>query len=343
MVHDMKRKSILFTAVGQAELVESELRAPADDEVLVANEVSAISAGTERACLMDLPNLGDAPPGRFPKSLGYSGVGRVADVGSNVRSVEPGDRVLTYWGSTHSNYNFLIEDNLLRIEDDSLPAEHAVFAIIAGFSLNGLRKTRLEIGESAAVVGLGILGLFAVGLCRIAGGSPVIATDLAAARRKKALELGAHLAFDPAADDYTERVKDAGRGGADAVIEVTGQSVALQQALNFVARFGRVSLLGCTRVSDTAIDYYQQVHRPGVEIIGAHALARPIHESRPHSWTWKDDVRALWRFMADGRLDMDRILSAVYAPQEAPAVYRNLAEHHRDFPVGAVFDWKQLA
>ena len=339
----MKRKSIVFTAVRQVELQESDLRPLADNEVLVANEFSAISAGTERACLLDLPNLALAPPGAFPKTLGYSGVGRVVEVGKDVKSVHSGDRVLTYRGSMHSNYNCVGEKNLLKIQDDTLLSEHAVFAIIASFSLNGLRKTRLEIGESGAVVGLGILGLFAVALCRIAGGSPVIAIDLSSARRQRALELGAHLAFDPAADDYIGQVKNAVQGGGvDAVIEVTGQSVALQQALGFVARFGRISLLGCTRVSNTVIDFYQQVHRPGVEIIGAHAIARPMLESRPHSWTWQDDVGALWRFMADGRLDMSKILSAVYAPQDAPAVYQNLAEHHHDFPVGAVFDWKQL-
>jgi threonine dehydrogenase-like Zn-dependent dehydrogenase len=257
--------------------------------------------------------------------------------------LRPGDRVLTHWGSTHSNYNCIAEQNLLKIEDDSLLPEHAVFAVIAGFSLNGLRKTRLEIGESTAVVGLGILGMFSVALCRIAGGSPVIAADLSAARRETALSLGAHEAFDPAKDDYIEQVKAASCGGVNATIEVSGQSVALQQALRFAAPFGRISLLGCTRVSDAAIDYYQQVHRPGVEIIGAHTNARPKLESRPHSWTWRDDARALMRFMADGRLNMGKILSAVYAPQEAPAVYRNLAEHPHDFPVGAVFDWKQLA
>lgn len=338
----MRRKCIVFTAVGQVELQESDLRPLADNDVLVANEFSAISAGTERACLLDLPNLADQPPGKFPKTLGYSGVGRVVEVGKDVKSVQPGDRVLTYWGSMHTNCNCVREENVLKVSDDALLSEHAVFAIIASFSLNGLRKTRLEIGESVAVVGLGILGLFAVALCRIAGGSPVITSDLSPARRKTALALGAHLAFDPAADDYIEQVRNAARGGVDAVIEVTGQSVALQQALGFVARFGRISLLGCTRVSNTAIDYYQQVHRPGVEIVGAHAMARPMLESRPHSWTWQDDVRALWRFMTDGRLDMSKVLSAVYAPQDAPAVYQNLAEHHHDFPVGAVFDWKRL-
>lgn len=338
----MKRQSIVFTSVGEVALQDGDVCLLGDHDVLVENEFSAISAGTERACLLDLPNLADEPPGKFPKTLGYSGVGHVVEVGKDVKSVQPGDRVLTYWGSMHTNYNCMREENVLIVADDALLSEHAVFAIIASFSLNGLRKTRLEIGESGAVVGLGILGLFAVALSRIAGGSPVIASDLSPARRKTALELGAHLTFDPAADNYIEQVKDAARGGVDAVIEVTGQSVALRQALGFVARSGRIALLGCTRVSDTAIDYYRQVHRPGIEIVGAHALARPMLESRPHSWTWKDDVSALWRLMADGRLDMSKVLSAVYAPQDAPAVYQNLAEHHHDFPVGAVFDWKKL-
>jgi len=292
--------------------------------------------------LLDLPNLADTKPGQFPKQLGYSGVGRVLEAGKSVTSVRPGDRVLTHWGSTHSNCNLIREENLLKLEDDSIPAEHAVFAIIAGFSLNGLRKTRLEIGESAAVIGLGILGVFAIMLCRIAGGSPVIAADLNDTRRKLALSLGAHHAFDPADQDYAQQVKDASRGGVHAVIEVTGQSIAMKQALGFTAKFGRIALLGCTRVSDTAIDYYQQVHRPGVEIIGAHTHARPKLESRPHSWTWKDDARALLSFMADGRLDVSRVVTATYSPQEAPVVYKALAGDE-NFPVGAVFDWRKTS
>jgi 2-desacetyl-2-hydroxyethyl bacteriochlorophyllide A dehydrogenase len=337
----MSRKKIVFTRVGHAELQEDDMPVVGDNDVLVVNDISAISAGTERACLLDLPNLGDEPQGCFPKTLGYSGVGRVLEVGKNIQSVQPGDRVLTHWGSSHSNFNRLTEDNLFKIEDDSLPSEHAVFAVIAGFSLNALRKTRLELGESAAVVGLGILGLFAVALSRIAGAAPVIATDLNAARREIALSLGAHLVFDPADPDYVEQVKAAARGGVNTAIEVTGQSIAMQQALGFTAPFGRIALLGCTRVSDAAIDYYQEVHRPGIELVGAHTMSRPKVESRPHSWTWRDDARAILSFMSDGRLDMSQIVSAIYSPLEATEVYDALAKN-KNFPVGAVFDWNQL-
>lgn len=338
----MTRKIIQFTSTGRAELTDVPMDKPNDDTVLVENEISAISAGTERACLLDLPNLADAPSGQFPKRLGYSGVGRIIEVGKNIANVKIGDRVLTHWGSIHSNYNYITENNLLKISDNTLLSEHAVFAVIAGFSLAGIRKTRLEIGESAAVVGMGILGLFALALSRIAGAAPVIATDLSEQRRRLALSLGAHQAFDPATEDYVQRVREAACGGVNAVIEVTGQSVALRQALGFTAKFGRIALLGCTRVSDTTIDFYQQVHRPGVEIIGAHTNARPVHESRPHAWTWQDDARAIMDFMSDGRLDMTKILSAVYSPHDAPAVYSSLAEQPHAFPVGAVFDWKKL-
>lgn len=338
----MKRKIVVFTGVGHAELQEMELPQLGESSVLVANEVSPISVGTERACLLDLPNLGDTPAGQFPKYLGYSGVGRVLETGKEVRHLAPGDRVLTYWGSVHSNYNVVAQENVLKLEHGGLASAHAAFAAIASFSLNGLRKTRLEIGESAAVVGMGILGAFALALCRIAGASRLIATDLSPARRQLALDLGATYVFDPSQPDYTHLVQEAAGGGVQAVIEVTGQALALKQALAFTAPFGRIALLGCTRVSDTAIDFYQEVHRPGRELIGAHAMARPGHESRPHSWIWQDDVRALWRFMVDGRLDMSRIVTALYAPEEATAVYHAVA-NDRQFPVGAAFDWRPAA
>jgi 2-desacetyl-2-hydroxyethyl bacteriochlorophyllide A dehydrogenase len=335
----MMRRVIAFTGVRQVEMHEEDIRPPGQRELLVRNEVSAISAGTERACLLDLPNLADAKPGQFPKYLGYSGVGTVVATGSAVTTFAVGDRVLTHWGSAHANYNLISDEHALRIDSATVTSEHAVFAVIAGFSLNAIRKTRFEIGESAAVVGVGILGAFALALLRCAGAAPLIAADLSPKRRELARTLGAHHAFDPAVAGYADQVRAVTRGGVHVVIEVTGQAVALKQALGFTAHFGRLALLGCTRVSDTAIDFYQDVHRPGVEILGAHTNARATHESRPHAWTWQDDARALIALMDDRRLPMDQICSASFAPNDAPAVYARLLDDP-DFPVGAVFDWR---
>lgn len=338
----MKTNKIVFTDVGKAELLSCEMRDhPAEQEVLIETAYTAVSAGTERAGLMRMPNQADElDGGSFPKVFGYSCVGTVKETGSGVQHVAPGDRVIGYW-SQHSQYNLLPANQVVKIRDDSIPSEHAVFLFIAAFSAAGLRKTRLEFGESAMVFGMGLLGALAVQLCRAAGAVPVIAADLSEERRKLALELGADVALDPTDQDFVSRVKAVTRGGkgVNAIVEVTGLSVALKQALEVIAPMGRVSLLGCTRVSDTPIDYYQKVHRPGVEIIGAHTNARPSVESYPHHWTHRDDIEALMDMTSGGRLDMSKILSEIDSPEDAPQVYRRLAEN-KAFPVGVVFRWK---
>jgi len=56
---------------------------------------------------------------------------------------------------------------------------------------------------------------------------------------------------------------------------VTGFAVALQQALHYTAKMGRISLLGCTRVPDCGIDFYRDVHLTGITLIGAHTATVP--------------------------------------------------------------------
>jgi hypothetical protein len=170
----------------------------------------------------------------------------------------------------------------------------AAFVIIAAMGLGGVRKLELELGESAMVMGLGLLGIFAVQFCRLSGAYPVIAADPNPERRALALRLGADYAFDPMASDFVEQVKAVTKGkGVQATVEVTGVAAAMKQALECASWMGRISLLGCTRVSDCAIDYYQQVHRPGIKLIGAHNFVRPKMESYPHHWTHQDDCKAI--------------------------------------------------
>lgn len=110
--------------------------------------------------------------------------------------------------------------------------------------------------------------------------------------------MGADYAIDPLDKDFVSNVKEVTKGkGVNATAEVTGESVAMKQALECAAWMGRVSLLGCTRVSDTATDYYTQVHRPGIKLIGAHNFVRPKHESYPHHlgtvFDWRNIYNAI--------------------------------------------------
>ena len=333
----MQAKTIVFTAPNTAELLDWDLKPMQEDSVLVKMEYTVISGGTERASIMGMPNTGT----KYPRFLGYCGVGYVQEIGEKVTTVKPGDRVLVYHGR-HSQYNVAPEHKVTKVTQEQVDSLEAAFVIISAMGLGGLRKLEMELGESGMVMGLGLLGIFALQFMRLSGAYPVIAADLNPDRRKLALELGADYALDPADPDFVEKVKElTGGKGVNATVEVTGVSKAMNQALQCAARQGRISLLGCTRVSDCGIDYYQQVHRPGVKLIGAHNLVRPQYESYPHHWTHQDDCKAILNLLAAGRIQVKPIISRVVQPADCGEIYTQLCEDPH-FPMGTVFDWRDL-
>jgi threonine dehydrogenase-like Zn-dependent dehydrogenase len=254
--------------------------------------------------------------------------------------VKPGDRVLVYHGK-HTQINVVPEIKITKVPDNVDPLE-ASLVIISTMGLGGVRKLEFEMGESAMVMGLGLLGMFAVQFLRLSGAYPLIAADLNPDRRALALELGADYALDPSAPDFVEQVKALTDGeGVDACVEVTGISAAMNQALQCSARQGRIALLGCTRVSDCAVDFYSQVHRPGIKLIGAHNMVRPMYESYPHHWTHQDDCKAVLKMLAAGRVKIRPVISRVVSPEQAPEIYDQLCNDPK-FPMGTIFDWRDL-
>ena len=338
----MNCQKILFTDVNKAELITEEVENLSPDKVLIQTHVSTISSGTERANITGDPNvsvLSSDSVAHFPRSVGYSSSGIVMAVGSNVTSVKAGDRVALSW-SKHESYQMMHEKNVHLIESEKVSFQEAALAHIATFPMAAIRKCRLEMGESAVVMGLGVLGLLAVQLLHAAGAVPVIAVDPIASRREKALQMGADYALDPFAADFAETVKKLTHGGAKVAIEVTGNGQALNQVLDCMAKFGRVALLGCTRHADFTVDYYHKVHGPGISLIGAHTNARPDYESAAGYWTHHDDIMAFLRLCAGGRLNAKALIEEIHSPKEAPQVYNRLI-YEKSFPV-VQFDWTQL-
>ena len=337
----MKQKAIVFTQAYKAELVETEIPVPGPGQVRVKLAVSTISSGTERAALTGDLNISYGRPQTvavFPRRGGYSTSGVVEKVGEGVSSVKPGDRVAMIH-TTHSEYLEVEEKNLLLL-DDGISFQEAAIWHISTFPLAAIRKCHLEIGESAIVMGMGILGMMAVKLLRTAGASPIIAVDPVAEKRSEALTLGADYALDPFCEDFAAQVKAITKGGCNVAIEVTGNGKALDMVLDCMARFGRVALLGCTRNSDFTIDYYRKVHAPGITMVGAHTNARPKTESYPGMWTTIDDMRALQNLVLTGRLDFTSMVAEVHTPRDCHQVYHRLATE-KTFPL-IQFDWSKL-
>ena len=337
----MTTKQIIFTSSCVAELLEVECLPPKADEVTVELEYSAISSGTEKANFTGLRNgttVSEEEAPKFPRTVGYSAAGRITAVGSAVEDLKVGDRVIVFWGKHKKNIT-VNRNNVVKIPD-GVSMQEAALTFIATFPLAAIRKTRLEIGESSLVMGLGVLGLFAVQLLRAAGSYPVIAADPVKERRELALKLGADVVLDPTEEDFCQKIKDL-CGGVNVCIEVTGLGIGLIQALDCMKRMGRVALLGCTRSSKFEIDYYGKVHGRGISLIGAHTMARPKVESSAGLWTDVDDIKALLNLTLGGRLNIKDRIFEIHSPADAQSVYLRLA-NEKTFPIGVLFDWSKI-
>ena len=333
-------KQIVFTAPMVTEILEVEMPKMGENDVLVKIERSSISAGTERANLVGDPSVSgaSAPKVKFPRTVGYSSAGVVAAVGAGVTRVKVGDRVACM-DSKHAQYWVMPETKVFPLPE-SVSMGAAALTYISIFPLAAIRKCRVEIGESAMVMGQGVLGQIAVQLLRAAGATPIIAVDPVEKKREQALSLGADYALDPFAPDFAATVKALTGKGVKVCIEVTGKGQGLDMALDCMAKFGRVALLGCTRNSDFSIDYYRKVHFPGITLIGAHTNARPKNESHDGWWTALDDGEAIVRLLATGRLNFDGLIEEVHPAADGVAVFDRLAKSPA-FPV-VQLDWTKM-
>lgn len=332
-------RRIIWPAPGQIALEDFAVTPPGAGEVLIETDCTVISPGTELAVLQAKDNT----PKQFPYRPGYSGAGRIIALGDGVSGLAVGDRVvMDHLGHTSHACCAVAgwrEQGLTTI-DAEVPSQAAAFLPIASMSLQGVRKTRPELGESALIVGLGLLGLFALRFASLSGTHPLLAIDPDPARRRLALAFGADAAVDPAGDELAKQMAGLGADqGFDLIIESSGALPALQRALPLLAECGRLSLLGCLRGKADDLDLYWDVHKKGAVVIGAHNYIRPRSDSHPGYWTTRDDYRTLLDLLRTRRLAVEPLISAVVPPSEAPAIYRRFLDREPGL-LGVVFDWR---
>lgn len=333
----MNIKEILFTKLNTAEFLDGEYKEPGDNEVLVKTTYTALSCGTEKATITAKTSAYD--DGKFPRDPGYSGVGTVLKKGKDVVNVEVGDRVVVI--GPHRNYITIKDSLVIKIPFDEISSKEAAFSYISCFPIAALRKVNLEVGESLGVIGLGILGIISVMLARVMGAYPVIGVDPVEERREMALRMGADYVFDPTEPDFVDKVKAVTDGGLNTAIEVTGIGKGLEQVLDCMQRFGRISLLGCTRNPNFTIDYYKKIHIPGITIVGASTAARPDFESRPGFWTYQDDVLAVLKLLHGKRISFKEFTKVVSDPMDANDIYTRLINDPH-FPIATIFKWNDV-
>jgi 2-desacetyl-2-hydroxyethyl bacteriochlorophyllide A dehydrogenase len=328
----VQARRVQFAAPGQVELVSVPVPAPGPGQVLIRNDVTVVSPGTERAVLLGLPNA--LRP--FPYVPGYSSAGTVLAVGPGVEGLDTGQAVVS--DAPHESHSLRPARSVVPLPAE-LPPHRAAFAYLVTIALQGVRKARIELGESVLVLGLGLIGQLAAQLARCAGAGRVLAVDRHAVRVEAARRcgIGAEVLPEDAAAALPALRARARRGGYDVVIEATGFADAPELAFAAAAPLGRVVLLGSTRGLST-VNLYEHVHRRGLVVLGAHNMARPAQDSYPGFWTQRRDLECAVDLLAEGRLDVEPLISHRVRPEEAPGLYRRLAEWDPAL-LAAVFDW----
>lgn len=305
---------------------------PGPGEVLVQTRASLVSPGTERAFYLALPNTNAS----YPLYPGYSNVGEVIAVGPDVESLRVGDRVAS--GTGHASHVIAKAAKCVPVPEGLADSAATFFNLIA-IAMQGIHKARIELGDSVAVLGMGPIGIVAMQMARLNGGLPVIALDQDAGRLALAQRTGADAAL--VNDDQAQaQIRElCGGDGAAVVIEVTGASAAIVSAFQLARARGRVILLGSARGDTDGVNFYRDVHRKGLTVIGAHEITRPAHESLPGWWTQRDEHVLALRLLALGRIDVAPLISHRFKWQDFSQAYALLANWDKS-ATGMVMDWQ---
>ncbi len=327
-------RRVIFKGRGLVDVEDFVLREPSEGEVLIRTVSTLISPGTETAFLMALPNTSQI----FPQYPGYSNAGIVESVGDGVKTIKVGDRVAS--PKPHASHVMAKEDESFIIPN-GISYDEASFFMLGAIALQGVRKAMIELGESVVVVGQGLVGILALQLARLSGGIPVIGIDLYDYRLNIASKLGADYTVNPLRENPEERVKELTDGkGANVVIEATGSPKAIPTALKLACTRGRVILLGSTRGENT-VNFYRDVHKRGLHIIGAHNSIRPRYESSYGFWTARDDSKLVLRLIEKGLLRVKELITTKVSYKEAGEAYRKLMESKGEI-IGVILDWREL-
>lgn len=125
------------------------------------------------------------------------------------------------------------------------------------------------------------------------------------------------------------------------VIEATSVPSLIPMAFKLAKQRGKVILLGSPRGLSPEIDFYTDVHKKGISIVGAHEINRTNFDERLAQVDFQDESVAL-TLLAQKRLQLRPLISALVSPTEAAKAYERLAQSKEELLLLA-FDWQRLA
>lgn len=342
----MRIKQVVVTGKEQVELQNLELdeKSPLKPrELLIETEMSFISAGTELANYMALDPAVYQEHGwcKYPWKSGYANVGTVLDAGADYRDYV-GQRV--YTNGPHASvhrYETDIQFKLLARVPKQLPSPQAVAARMAMVAICGLDAAKPQYIRTVLVFGLGMVGNLAAQLFRLTG-AQVIGVDPSETRRRMARECGIDHVISGTEEEVAAQVKEITGGQmANVSVDAVGHSAICLQALRLTATSGELVVLGTprTELTGNVNEVFNTAHIRWVTIRGALEWNVPTEGALPFDYSQRKKLDAIFRWMADGRLNVKPMLTHTLSPEEIKTAYEGLLKKKEEY-VGVVLKWK---
>ncbi len=278
--------------------------------------------------------------------LGYSASGVVIAVGAGAEEFHVGQKVACGGAgyANHAEVNF-VPKNLVVPVPDNVSMESASFATIGSIALHGFRQSEMQLGETACVIGLGLLGQLLVQILRAAG-MVVIGVDLVQSRCDLAEKLGANAGMapnDPELKTYVNRITNG--IGVDCVFIAAGGNTngPVELAVEVSRDRGRVVDIGKTKLDLSWNDYY--LKELDVRFSRSYGPGRydPNYEEKGVDypvgyvrWTERRNMSAFIQLLSKGAVSVTQIIESIHPFNEAEKVYEELANGSAT-TLGAIF------
>jgi len=323
----LRASAIVWTEPGRAECLPIEVPRAGRGEVSVEISTSVISAGTERAQYLRLPNalIG------YPHRPGYSASGVVVDVGVGVGGVSVGDEVAVV-GAAHASLVTVPSRAIFPVPFGASLHEAAIvqLGVICG---QGVRRAEIGPGVEVCVVGAGMIGLLAQRLA-LAGGSGA-ATIIARSRSKETFARSGDTQRFLTIEDDLEEI---GGLSSPIVIEATGDPDVLPLVVAAAGVGARIVLLGSPRGATRHFPM-SQIRAKRLELVGAH-VETLRYEELVGLDTNRDEATRFLGLLAEHRVSVEDLMGPRIDPREADVFYRRLVRDRG--LLSAHFDWTAL-
>jgi predicted dehydrogenase/threonine dehydrogenase-like Zn-dependent dehydrogenase len=285
--------------------------------------------------------------------LGYSLCGVVIEAGRGADEFRAGQIVAAAGNefALHAEYNWIPVNLCVPVPQDVLP-EHAAFATVGAIAMHGVRRAEVQLGDTACVIGLGLVGQLVARLL-IASGVRVIGLDVIADRCRQAEKAGAILCAAPA-DEGMAAIEQAlaeisaGRGADHVFLAAGGSSNGpVVTAAKLARDRARVIDIGKTRLDlpwnayyDKELDVrFSRSYGPGryddrYELEGIDYPAGYVR------WTERRNLECFLDLIARKEIEVESLVSGIFPMEQASTVYADLAAGSLN-PVGVLLRYPE--